>query len=114
MALTSCGTTVSFNGTQITQPTSVKSSGLTCTLVEAGVTSKGIKMFEGGNIDLGDVTVETYTADISRTEVSKNGSLVIGGQAGFTVDAVFQSLDVSISVGEPIKFVYKFKLTGTA
>ena len=114
MAYYSQGISVSFGGTTLSEVTNISVSGAAATVVDVTGRDTGyVKIYEVGDVDFGSVSIEAMAGGLSTDDLGQKDSISIsGGGIGWGGQAIFESLDVSATVGDITRFTYKFRMSG--
>lgn len=115
MAISAQGMSISWNGTAIAEPISLSvSGGQTAVIDVTGRNTGYAKIYESAGVDLGSVSVEAYGFSLNMDSVGIKAGLTISGPLSWSVQAIFEGFEVSASAGEPVRFSYRFKVSGNA
>jgi hypothetical protein len=128
MAFPASGISVSWGGTAILQVTNLRVDGASCDLVDLGVNSLGQRVFRGGIVDRGTLTVLSLGGQLGENEIGVVAELTIDGPqwsvnssghwvAGasmnyYRCDAILVKVDNEFGLGSAVNFTYQFKATG--
>lgn len=115
MAIPAAGMTISWNGSAVPQPISISVSGASANVIDVTGRDTGYaNIYETSGCDLGSVTVEAYGQSFNLDVIGVKATLTISGPFTWSVPAIFEGYDVNCSVGEAIRFSFRFKISGAA
>jgi hypothetical protein len=105
---------VSWNGTNLSEPTNLSVSGASATVVDvSGRSASRLKVYESSDVDLGTVSVEALVGSLGTGSLGEKAALsVSGGGVSYGGPAIFEGLEFACTVGGVTRFTYKFRMSG--